>query len=1012
MRICSRCLVSIVFLLLAASPVPAQNDSTQELGRLVTLAGEYEQQGRHQAAIDTYQKAERLAVALLGPNHVNVAALQQTRGLLHHQQGQYVEAQALLERSLKMSEVLGERELAAETINNLAAVTWELGRYLEAQKLHERSFEMFRKQYGEDSPEVAVSRNNLAAVYKSLGRTAEAEKFYLESIRVLERHQNTRAIVLADAISNLADLYTVQGELARAEPMFARAITIKEKAVGANHFEVGRTLNNLATLYATMGQYAKSEAMHRRTLRILEASLGPDHLDVARSLLNLAAIHQRLKQFDKAVSLNERALELRERQLEKDHPDVAFALHSLAGLYMDLNQPEKSQALYERALKIRESRLGPEHPTVAYTLMGLAGLKLGQGAYDEAERLYLRSLAIRQARLAESHPDLAYTHHGLALLYTVTQRWDQGATSFDLARRGFRRYVDQVLPGLSEVEQMIFLQEVDRVHYHAALSLPLKQPENVHVVELSAGWVVNGKALAQQTLAQRALLARDTSNPLVATTARYLQAVRRQLASLSLVGVDSQQSARQQAQLADLSRQEQAQSRELARLSGRAAGTSEWVETAKIRSSLPDDAALVEIARIKVYDDQSSDEAENAPEHYLAWIVPAAGEDPIRFVDLGEAEPIDTAVREVRTGLQEALVQLRELGEPEAEQNLHRVLRNLAERIWDPLLPALGERRKLYLSPDSLLWLVPWSALPLEGGEYAIEKYDVRFVVSGRDLVKNKTLFTPGRSIMVADPNYDLSPAEISTATATLFKGPRRGPATVKATSSGASKLGIAARLPGTRVEANAVRPQLEAYVGTEAYVYTEQWALEAVVKTLRQPRVLVLSTHGFFQQDESAAGEAGEPAAPGVAREFNNPLLRCGLLLAGCNHLADSAQNDSEDGILTGLEIVGTDLRGTELVVLSACETGLGEVRNGEGVAGLRQAFQLGGAKSVIATLWQIPDRETARLMSVFFAKLAQSGDKPGSLRAAQLGLIAGRRERNGAAHPFFWAAFTITGE
>ncbi len=357
-------------------------------------------------------------------------------------------------------------------------------------------------------------------------------------------------------------------------------------------------------------------------------------------------------------------------------------------------------------------------------------------------------------------------------------------------------------------------------------------------------------------------------------------------------------------------------------------------------------------------------------------------------------------VQVARKTLEQSEKTIHDESEARAERQVRKAMQALTRLVFEPLERHFGKARRLLISPDSALWLIPWGALPLEGGKYAIEEYQISYQISGRDLIrqtsgKKQKLYT---STLFANPDYDLGLPEAEAATRAVLRSdaPQEQVASSRGLAS-LSSLPKVDRLPGTAEEAEAVMPSIERYAGVKPVLYQNQFALEGVFKALHRPRVLVLSTHGFFMPDQEVARDQrdarlaeesnkGRAVLTTEGKPLENPLLRCGLLLAGCNQRAEEAAETGDDGILTGLEIVGTDLRGTELVVLSACETGLGQIRNGEGVAGLRQAFQLAGAKTVVSTLWRIPDEETVQLMNSFFANLSAGQSKADALRNAQL--------------------------
>jgi len=982
--------VAVVLVMTLAAPVQAQD--ARQLALRLQEAERYSNQGDTQRAIQSYQAALIEAKRVKGPQDVLVGVILNYIGNLHRKRGELREALPYLKDSLALYERLGAADLRAEASNNLAAAYMDAGELQEAKKLNEQALELVRQTSGPESSGYAVMLANLAIVNRLLGQGRDAEQQYLTSIRILLRYGEKQQTGLANSYMNLANLYQSQGELSKAEALYLEAIRLYEKQFNTEALEAARVRGNLASLYQSVGLWDKATAEHQRALKIYQAKLGGDNLDVARTLGNLATIAMHQKRPAEAEPLYRQVLATRLAKLGANHPDIALTRLVLGLALEELQRiPEARQEL-EASLRIRREIFAAESIQVADSLTALGLLEVHQGKLEQAERMLQETLKIRTAVLPDWHADVAMAHANLGVMYAVRQNWPAAANEFSTSRRSIRTYINQVLPGLADQDQVNFLRFSDEPHLHSALGLATQQPQDQQLLRATAEWLLNGKAVVQQSIAERTLLSRDRNDPQLKTLSAELQYVRKQLATLANQG--GSQAAAQQKPLYDKERE---LSRQVTARSGRAA-VAAWVGLDDVRKKLPPDGVFVNFVRWHVFDYEHGRPNEKQGDRYLAWVVRADSEE-IQFLDLGECALIDQQITEMRTLLNKAPQLLPELGEKEAEAKLRGAMQPLTAAILKPLLSRFGKSQHLYLSPDSLLWLVPWCALPLDENQYVLEQYDLRYLVSGRELIEQSDTKAAGLPVLFANPEYDLEPSAVAAATREVFRqGPPAGQQ--QAIPSMKSRLGQVERLPGTMLEANAVQPSIKEFTSQDPQLYSDKYALEAVFKVLRQPRVLMLSTHGFFR----------EASTEGAAAQ-GNPLLSCGLMLAGCNRPPAQLATTAEDGVLTALEIVETDLRGTELVVLSACETGLGTVRNGEGVAGLRQAFELAGARSVVSTLWSIPDRDSALIVVEFFNQLAGGIDKAAALRNAQLKRLQSRRDRSGAAHPFFWAAWTMTG-
>ena len=939
--------------------------------------------------------------------------------------GKYREALVPAKRVVTIrEEVLGPNHpKVASSLSNLGSTYNNLDDFAAAESVHVRALKIREQSRGPNHADTADSVNALGVLYYNQAKFAEAELHFRRALAIQENTLGPQHTETATTLNNLAMIHRKQGNYAAAEPLFKRALAIQEKASGRNDPETATSLNNLASVHFLQGNYAAAEPLYLRALRIRESTLPPDHPDLATTLNDLAFLYNDQQRYDDAEPLYKRALEIYEKLLGPNHSYTASAVGNLAALYHTQGNYAAAEPLHLRALSIRQETLGRDHPKVAVSANNLAELYRIQRKYDVAEPLYLQALDIQQQSLGPDHPDTTRSLHNLAGLLAAKGDYAEAGRRTDLARRGARNHVTRVLPALSEQEQALFLA----VHYesdlHRSLSLGLARPEDQDLRRKSASWAINGKAVAMEALAQRNVLARDVSNPRLAPVVKQLLVVREQLAEFAMTTSGPDEEVSRQERIEQLTDDEQQLANEIAAAGdGTEVSPVNWIELDQVQAALPRGSAFVDIARFDVYDFSTEDNSERwQPARYAAWILHSDEARQTALIDLGSAEEIDALVEAVRRSLQNAPDRIRTEGEERASGAVQKELKALATRIWKPLESHLVGVEQIALSPDGMLWLVPWNSLPVgdTADEFLLEKHTLRFIISGRDIVTRPGQFVTQPPVILANPRFDQPASEKRSSIWAIFKNLLPEDAETIRDFAAKSLLGKVSALPNTGIEAIAIQPHLEKYAGQKAVLYKEQYALERVAKALRRPKVASFATHGFFLPTQEANGDNRDQMSSDATRSIaldtsgtpiENPLLRCGLLLSGCNNRESVIGDD--DGILTGLEIVGIDLRGTELVVLSACETGVGEVQNGEGVAGLRQAFQLAGAQSVVSTLWQVPDRDSALIMRDFFANLAAGQSRAEALRAAQISRIESRRKRYGAAHPFYWAAWTMTGQ
>jgi formylglycine-generating enzyme required for sulfatase activity/CHAT domain-containing protein len=440
---------------------------------------------------------------------------------------------------------------------------------------------------------------------------------------------------------------------------------------------------------------------------------------------------------------------------------------------------------------------------------------------------------------------------------------------------------------------------------------------------------------------------------------------------------------------------------------------SQWLEVTRLQSLLRADQLVVEFYKYAPFDYASLAGGKHnwLADRYRAFVIQK--DKPVRQIDLGLAVDVDKTVMLAIQAIADRKT-IDSGNHSKLLKDLFPGLSDLSKLLLEPLRESLQDKMELIVSPDANLWFVPWSALLWSPEKFLLQQVNIRQIRTSRYLALDKNSVshslrsgvnwmkpTPGEPLILADPDFDA----IYSAEAVAADEPRRGaePAAVHVARRGTTILPRFGRLPYTRVEAETIKPSIDLYCGAKSKLFLGAQAVEQHLIQSSCPRVLVLSTHGFFLSAEDVAN-------PRSRIQCRDPMLRAGLLLAGANRIDTRERSTGMDGLLTGFEVAALDLRLTELVVLSSCETGLGDIIDAEGALGMRQAFFVAGAKNVLASIWQVPDQDTAFIISGFFDRLSRGMPYSHALREAQIEHVRKLAGEKGIAAPYLWAGLSIT--
>ncbi|MBF0622713.1 MAG: tetratricopeptide repeat protein [Magnetococcales bacterium] len=975
------------------------------------------QWGHLDVAEKKFQHTLDLQHTIFGPNAVESLATQADLAELERIQGHYEQARDRLQETLQLIQKHhpANKALLRNANSRLAELYTTTGDLNQAEALLGSIHQEESVELGENDPDTLATLTSLAGIYKRQGRFPEAEATYRESLTRYEKTLGADHPATIVALNNLGLVLENQGLYDQAEPFFTKAYAKARKVLGNQHTTTLASANNLALLHESQGVFDKAEPLYKQSIYFMEKKLGESHPDTLAMVNNLAYLYMLQAKYDKSEPLFSKAVLQWTKVFGLRHQTTLKGLNNLGRVNHHMNRLDKADEYISKALTLRKEVLGPRHMDVIRSTLDLGVLRVSQKRLDEAQKVLTEALELAEKVLGPQHP---YTFETLNALADLHEARKDSAAALKLREEIFQRrtvFLDRMMwvTGDNAREGYVRLHRPELNDYLALLSSMDAGLAGQKALEIG----LQRKGLLLKVTSEVQRVAELSNDPQLGKLSKDLNATRKKLASLTLSGPSGDDAEQHLMIINALEEKVDILEMELGRASQRFRQSKSQPTLDQLLDNMADGSVLVDFL-IYSQDDESK--------LIAAVAVKENGTPQYQLVQYEDLEEINDIIHEYREIIQDE----------DADEDEQMEVGMIAyEKIWQPLESVVGALNVIYVVPDGMLNILPFNAMVDGEEEYLIRSLDIHILTTSRDVLPSLLAKATGDFMILAGPNYDSTSVSGDSREAVIQQrrsarrsanvqkqsAETRGAGTraaellaaMRGTSSGMRGLNFDP-LPGAEKEGRLITEEI-VNKGGKNKIFLQDKAQEQLFRDMKTPpKMLHVATHGFFLKAEQSLKKRLMKLQRGADLHIpppgDNPLLRAGLAFAGINANAKflGEIDTDNDGVLTALEVLNLNLTGTELAVLSACETGLGEIHEGEGVYGLRRAFQEAGVQSVINSLWEVSDAGTQALMTSLYGRLVSGQTPHDALRESQLEML----DSSEWAYPYIWSAFFMVGK